>query len=326
MIATAMASTVANPVDPELVARFRAALDRLNPSGKKIGLAVSGGPDSLAMLLLAHAAIPDGFEVATVNHGIRAEAADECALVETVCQVRGIPCSVFEVSLAEGNLQSQARDARYAALGDWADRGKFHSIATGHHADDQAETLLMRLNRGSGVAGLAGVRATRRLDQFEAQIIRPLLGFRRSELLQVVEDAGLDYARDPSNLDDRFDRVRMRKALADADWIDPSALAISASNLADAYDALQDYAALLWADHVRQVEGGFVLSPCTSREMNRRLLARIMEQFGSRPRGGDVARLLMRLERGEDGNVGGILARVKADEWIFRPEPPRKSG
>jgi tRNA(Ile)-lysidine synthase len=312
--------------DPLLVERFAAALARLNPDGGRIGLAVSGGPDSMAMLLLAHAAIPGQFEVATVNHGLRTEAADECALVAAACAERGLACAVLDVTVGAGNVQAKAREARYAALCGWADMNNLRFIATAHHIDDQAETLLMRLNRGSGVAGLSGVQDTYWPFHFDAGIIRPLLQFRRAELLTVVSAAGLRVAHDPSNHDDRFDRVRLRKALADADWLDPAAIAQSASNLADAYEALQDYASRLWDQNVRTQAGSHILAPHHLREMNRRMIARIIEHLGCRPRGGDVARLLDKLERGQGGNVGGVLATVKGGEWVFRPEPPRRTG
>jgi tRNA(Ile)-lysidine synthase len=312
--------------DPLLVQRFGSALARLNRDGGKIGLAVSGGPDSMAMLLLAHEAIPGGFEVATVNHGLRPEAADECALVAAACAERGVPCAVLTVTLGRGNVQAKAREARYAALCAWGDMNDLRFIATAHHIDDQAETLLMRLNRGSGVAGLSGVQEVYWPFGFDAGVIRPLLEFRRSDLQAVVAGAGLAAIQDPSNDDDRFERVRIRKALAEADWIDPVAVARSASHLAEAYAALQDYVWLLWKSHVRQDGLTFRLTTTTSREMNRRLVATIMDRMGGRPRGGDVARLLDRLERGESGNVGGVLATVEGDDWVFRPEPPRRTG
>jgi tRNA(Ile)-lysidine synthase len=280
----------------------------------------------MAMLLLAHGAIPGAFEVATVNHGLRAEAAQECALVAAACDERGVPCAVLSPDVGKGNVQAEARDARYAALGAWAARSGLQAIATAHHIDDQAETLLMRLGRGSGVAGLAGVRECRPLDGFDASLIRPLLGFRRSELATLIAATGVEVVHDPSNRDPRFDRVRMRADLARTEWLDPVALAQSASNLADSYEALQDYAALLWEQHVRQNGDSYSLTPCSSREMNRRLVANILQRFGSRPRGGDVARLLDRLSGGEGGNVGGVLATVEGGTWRFRPEPPRRSG
>ena len=317
-------STASDICEPELVERFRKALEQLNPEGGLIGLAVSGGPDSMAMLLLAHAAIPGAFEVATVDHGLRPEAKDECGLVAKACEQRGLHCEVLNVDVGAGNVQAQAREARYGALGNWANRRSISAIATAHHADDQAETFLMRLNRGSGVAGLAGVRASNKLSGFEAAIIRPLLGFRRDELGRVV--SALAVASDPSNHDPRFDRVRMRGQLAQCDWLNVPAIAQSSANLAEAYEALQAYAQLLWSQSVRQDGQSYILAPVAAREMNRRLLAMIMERLGGRPRGGDVSSLLARLEQGHGGNLAGILATVETDEWVLRPEPPRKTG
>ena len=286
-------------------------------------MAVSGGPDSLAMLLLANTAIPGGFEVATVDHGLRPEAAAECALVAAICAERGIPCAVLPVEVAPGNVQSEARRARYSVLAEWAQRRGLAMLATGHHADDQAETLLMRLNRGSGVAGLAGVRETG--DVAGARVIRPLLGFRRAELAAVVAEAGIDPVQDPSNADPHYDRVRMRQNLAQSDWLDPLALAHSAALLADAEEALAVFEAELWPRHVRQDGEALVIAPPAIRLMRVRLVRRIIAELGGNPRGGEAARLVERLERGEGGNLGGVLAVVKRGEWLFRPEPARRS-
>ena len=313
--------------DEALVARFKAALDRLWPEGGKLGLAVSGGPDSMAMLLLAEAAIPGRFEVATVDHGLRPEAADECALVARVCAAKHIPCSVIKVVLDGGNVQQRAREARYAALAEWGASRDLHAVATAHHADDQAETLLMRLNRGSGVAGLAGVRECGFLDPpyFELPLIRPLLTFRRSELATVVAAASVEVAHDPSNHDDRFDRVRLRKALAESDWIDPIALSRSAHHLAEANDALEEFAKLVWFQHVRHLENVVAFYPMAPRIIVLRIIDRIIREFGGDPRGSEVARLLEMLQEGKSGNLGGVLASIEGNQWAFRPEPPRRT-
>jgi tRNA(Ile)-lysidine synthase len=347
MTATGARSPAAEP-PPELVARFKEALERLWPEGGKLGLAVSGGPDSMAMLLLAEKAIPGQFEVATVDHGLRPEAKSECAMVAEVCAARSIACEVLRVEVKEGNVQSEARAARYAAFASWAkDRG-LSAIATAHHADDQAETLLMRLNRGSGVAGLAGVRERGRTVTSPVPLIRPLLTFRRTELAEIVAHEAMRPVADPSNADDRFDRVRIRKALSGSDWLDPVAMAASAANLADAAEVLAWAAHREWTERVSTAEGEvryrrMSLEPWLERvfameepfekgeeraprAVALRVIELIMMHFRARPRGSESARLLDRLERGDGGNLGGVLATVEGNEWIFRPEPPRRSS
>jgi tRNA(Ile)-lysidine synthase len=330
MTATGARSVVpAEPLEAP-VERFKAELDRLWPERGRLALAVSGGPDSLAMLLLAEAAIPGQFEVATVDHGLRAESAGECATVAALCADRNIPCEVLPVEVGEGNIQDRARTARYAALADWAGERGLTGIATAHHADDQAETLLMRLNRGSGLAGLAGVREQGMALGVEhsVPIIRPLLRFRRAELAEIVEQAGLVAAQDPSNEDERYDRARIRKALADNDWLDPLALSASAAHLAEANDVVEWSALQTWFENVAHTEGEIRYRPSELRTVNFKVVKWAIRALGKEVRGQDVARMLDRLKGGKEasGNLGGVLVTSEEGSWIFRPEPPRRTG
>ena len=139
-------SAIDGPPAAELTERFNAGLGQFAQSDARLGIAVSGGPDSLALLLLAHAALPGRIEAVTVDHQLRPESGDEAAMVARVCADLGVPHEVLAVTLAEGNVQAQARAARYAAMAEWLVRRELAALATGHHADDQAETLLLRLN------------------------------------------------------------------------------------------------------------------------------------------------------------------------------------
>ena len=177
----------------DLPRRFAADLAVLWPQDERsgpLGLAVSGGPDSVALLLLAHRALPGQIAVASIDHGLRPEAAGEVALVERIAAARGIPFTPLTVTLAPGNTQARAREARYAALAEWAESEGLGAVATAHHADDQAETLLMRLNRASGVAGLAGVRPRGVVPGTAIPLLRPVLDWRRAELGAAVRAAG----------------------------------------------------------------------------------------------------------------------------------------
>lgn len=313
-------------LDPALVARFAEDADALWPEKGPLGLAVSGGPDSLALLLLAAAALPGEVEAATVDHGLRPESAAEAAAVADVCAALSVRHEVLRVAVAPGNVQAEARQARYAALAGWAAERGLTALVTAHHADDQAETLLLRLNRASGVAGLAGTRAVGRVPGADLPLLRPLLGWRKAELAALVDEAGLEAAQDPSNADDRFDRARLRKALATADWLDVPAIAESAAHLADA-DAALDWAARReWTEAVSAEGLGLTYRPRAPRAIALRVLTRIVMQLdGEEPRGGAVARLFDALVAGRTASTGNLVARPGPAGWSFVKAPVRRA-
>lgn len=321
---TAPRSIATSAPPHRLIARFSGDLARLWPEGERLGLAVSGGPDSLALLLLAEAAMPGRVEVATVDHGLRPESASEAARVLELCAGHGIPCEMLQVKVGAGNLQEQARLARYRALGEWLRRRELTALATAHHADDQAETLIMRLNRASGVPGLAGVRERTNIPGTDLVLLRPLLGWRRQELLDFVDEAGLLPAHDPSNDDEKFDRVRIRRALAGADWLDVPALAQSAAHIAEAEAVLQWTAQREWRERVDVGEGEIRYRPLAPQAIRLRVVMRAIALVGGDPRGGSVAKLMNRLARGKDSNLAGVIVRVDGETWTFRKEPPRR--
>lgn len=313
--------------------RFRAGLsaiwaDRIEDGAARLGVAVSGGPDSLGLLLLAHAALPGRVEAATVDHGLRPESAGEAGEVARVCAGLSVPHATLAVNVAPGNVQAEARLARYEAMAGWAAERGLAALATAHHADDQAETLLMRLNRASGVAGLAGARGRGRVPGTDLLLLRPVLDWRRAELGGVVEAAGLVAAQDPSNANDRFDRVRIRKALADADWLDVAALARSAAHIAEADAALDWMAALEWRSCVKKEPMGLKYRPQAPRAVILRVVARIVQELDGeeardKVRGGAIARLVDGLSDGQPASIGNLVARPNAGGWSFAKAPTR---
>lgn len=276
--------------------------------------------------MLAHAAMPGRVEAATVDHNLREGAAAEAEVVANICDALHVPHETLRVTVPAGNLQDAARRARYRALSEWAAGRGLAALATAHHADDQAETILMRLNRSSGVAGLAGVRPRGLVPNSKMLLLRPLLGWRRAELGRVAETAGVPVANDPSNVDDRFDRVRIRRALTKAGWIDPLAVASSAGHLADADAALEWAADREWREAVTQTEVGFRYIPAAPRAIRIRIVARIIATLGETPRGSAVARLADMLETGSAGSLGGVLAKSKSGGWHFAPEPETRKN
>jgi tRNA(Ile)-lysidine synthase len=309
----------------DAVTRFAADLAALGPIEGGIGLAVSGGPDSLALLLLARAAFGDRVRAATVDHRLRPEAAAEARGVAALCATLDVPHDTLVAEWDEpptANLQAQARDMRYELLGKWAADNNLGAVLTAHHADDQAETLLMRLARGSGVAGLAGARAKSRLN-FKVWRLRPLLGWRRAELRAIVAAAGIEPVDDPTNRDPRFDRSRVRALLATGDWADPLRLAASASHLADAEEALRFITHTLAETRVA-ADGATIDTAGLPRELRRRLLVTALQRAGAGDlRGPDVDRLLATLDSGGTATLAGFKAE-SGPPWRLSPVPPHR--
>jgi tRNA(Ile)-lysidine synthase len=281
------------------------------------------------LLLLAQAARPGAVAVATVDHGLRRESAGEAEWVAALCRELCVAHETLRVEVEAGNLQSQARAARYQALGEWMARRDLPALATAHHVDDQAETLLMRLNRGSGLPGLAGVRPSGTVPGAKGRLLRPLLGWRKSELEVLVRGVGIEPIADPSNRDKRFDRVRVRRALARSDWLDPLALARSAALLGEAEGALEEVVAQVHSKQVTHQQDGVRFVVSHSDYIRIEVVGRIFTEMGSAPPRSEIARLVARLSAGENASLAGVLAVPSSEAgdacWTFRPEPPRKS-
>ena len=226
--------------------------ERLFTRGDVVLCAVSGGPDSTALLsalarlreTFGHAVIAHG-----VDHGLRPAAADELAIAAQVAATHDVPFASTRVDVAPGpNLQARARAARYDALGRAAVAAGARVIATGHTADDRAETWVMRLLRGAGPRGLAVLPPRAALPQGAPSpaidVVRPLLGARRSDVLAHLARHELPFARDPSNDDRRFLRARVRhEVLPLLEELSPGVVE-HLSALADMLEVLPDEAAL----------------------------------------------------------------------------------
>ena len=311
----------------ELVARFKKDVAPLIGAKERLGIAVSGGPDSLALLLLASAALPKRIEAATIDHGLRRESADEARFVGSVCEKLGIRHAILEVDVEPGaSLQAKARHARYRALGDWAANHGLAAVATAHHADDQAETLLMRLARGAGLSGLAATRRKRPLAA-EVSLIRPLLDWRRKELAGIVTASGLTAVDDPANRDPRHDRSKFRSLVEGADWAEASRIASSAKWLAEAEEALEWTVARLIPERMIAQGTDIAIDPAElPHELARRLVIAAFDRLGAqRPRGPELERAMMALAAKKTVTLAGL--RLQGGKiWRISPAPPRRRG
>jgi tRNA(Ile)-lysidine synthase len=208
-----------------------------------LAVAVSGGADSMALLLLAHdfaKAQKLRLIALTVDHGIRKESASEAAQVADWCALLGISHMLLhakEASLRRHGKQEQAREARYQLMANWCQQHGYQTLATAHHRGDQAETLFFRLGRGSTLLGLSCI--ARESHRNNITIIRPLLAYPKSALTSLLTSRGQPWIEDPSNLNPRYTRARLRSQLAMSH--NPQDIEVRAAALADFFARMRRY-------------------------------------------------------------------------------------
>lgn len=307
-------------------------------TGGRLGVAVSGGGDSVAlMLLLADWARGRGIGLAavTVDHRLRAGSAAEAAAVAQLCARHGIDHALRTWSgwSGRGNLQAAARRARMQMIADWAAERGIGAVALGHTADDQAETVLMRLARGSGVDGLAGMAVQR--QALGIVWLRPLLDVGRDGLRDWLAARGIGWAEDPSNADPRFDRVRARAALAALAplGIDRAGLVATAGRMRAARAALETLARDTAAG-IMAVEAGDVLIDAEGlarapRWVRERIVAQALCWVAAadyRPRHAALRALMDRLSAAQGGTLHGCLVSVAGGRIRIGREPAAVAG
>ncbi len=287
-----------------LVADGASSLDL--PADGELVVAVSGGPDSMALLhgmagLVATGARGWRLTVAHLDHGLRPDSADDAAFVADAVRTLGLRyearrTDVAALARSEGrSIEEAARDARYRFLHEVAPEGTL--IATAHTLDDSAETVLINLMRGSGLAGVAGIPARR------GRVVRPLIGARRETLRALLDDAGIAYRLDPSNEDPTHLRNRIRhEVLPLLDELRSGAVErIGAfSRLAADDDGLLDQLAAAELERRREPDGAVAWSDPPAPALARRVLRLAI---------GDPAPSAERIEallEAADGSRGGI--------------------
>ena len=327
-------------------------------------LGVSGGPDSMALMLLAThwlaAAGPaaPSVHVATVDHRLRAGSADEAAWVACQATAMGFKhhALVWAGAKPATGRQQAARDARYRLLADLvaslspaALDGQPVGIALAHHLDDQAETFIMRLQRGSGVDGLAGMKPMRghagspRFEDGrpglgpEIRIVRPFLAIAKSRLLATLQARNIPWLEDPSNVSADFERVRIRKAMKSLHdlGLTSEVIGTSAQRLARAGAALEQLTEEL-AGRALQTHAGAYAQMATADfdaapvELRLRLVQRLVRWYGGAsepPRMTKLEALAVRLAQGRPmaSTLGGCQIR-RTDVAIRALREPGRAG
>jgi tRNA(Ile)-lysidine synthase len=303
----------------------------------RLAVAVSGGADSMALALLARdwaEARSGDLTALTVDHGLRPAAAAEAAQVGRWLAERGVAHRVLvrEGGYHPGGVQAAARAARYRLLEDWCRQAGVLHLLVGHHREDQAETLLLRLARGSGLDGLAGMAAL--AEHAACRLLRPLLGVARARLAVTLQAAGQGWIEDPSNRDATYARVRIRQAEARLGDIGLGAerLAATAARLGRARAALERVVGALLARAAMLHPAGFVrLDPPAlleaAEETGLRALAAVLTMVGGEaypPRLDRLERLHGELVQGLPGGgrtLGGCRILMRRGAILICREP-----
>ena len=325
----------ASPLKEAEFARLMGAFAPFGPA-PRIAVGVSGGADSLALSLLLHrwASRRGGAVVAlTVDHGLRPDAAAEAASVTRTLKPLGVEHRVLRWRGAKpaANVQAAARQARYGLLRDWCARNGILHLAMAHHLDDQAETLLLRLGRGSGLDGLAAMAPVSELP--ELRLLRPLLSVPKARLEATLTARGLTWIEDPTNRDPAHARTRLRAlmpALA-GEGLTVERLAAAAGHLHRARGALDMAVARLLVGAVALHPAGFAwLDPgplaAAPAEVGLRALARLLMTVGGReytPRLERLERLYERVSEGLErgATLGGCRLVPRRGRLLVVREP-----
>ena len=297
-------------------AEFALSISSLGPfeSAPHVAVACSGGPDSLALTLLADAWAREAGGRATaliVDHAMRPESAAEAVSVHDRLAKAGVEAVVLtrQGAVFKSDRQAAARQARYALMTEWCRRANILHLLLGHHRGDQAETLMLRLGRGSGVDGLAAMAPVS--ENPYLRLLRPLLGVPRECLIAFLRSRGVDWIEDPSNEDASFSRVRVRRLLPELgqEGLTEQRLAATARHMARARVALEGAATELLARTVAIYPEGYAVLKAgellaAPEDTGLRALSRLLTCIGGNrhgPRMERLERLYVWLSRGEGG-------------------------
>ena len=303
------------------------------PGLTHVAAAVSGGSDSMALLRLLDqarrtASLFPKITVLTVDHGLREAAAAEAAKVQGWCAALGLPHQTlrWEGEKPLAGIQARARRARYDLMSAWCRSNDAQALLTAHTMDDQAETVLMRLARTNSPDSLAGIPA--RGQWAGLPLLRPLLGMRRAALRRLLQAAGQNWIEDPSNEDPRYERVRIRRTLAE-DEAQIERLAALAKTSAETVERL-DNACNRWiAIHLTEDDWGYCHAPRQALEglpaaLVQRILGRIIRHYGGgtgTPEREELVRLAQWM--GTEGPLrrtlaGAVLGKRRDRFWVAR--------
>ncbi|EQC27177.1 hypothetical protein SDRG_14980 [Saprolegnia diclina VS20] len=321
-------------------ASFAGAVARLGVASGRYAIALSGGADSTSLLCLLSEWAPEPSKqllAITVDHALRKESADEARYVGTLAAKCHVPHQIHTVrwpidrALARSQLQVQARVKRYELLHEVCVAEKLDGLFVGHNLGDQAETLLMRLGRGSGWSGLASIPGKALIPIASGSTVplyRPLLSFEKDDLKDTCHRFNMPWVEDPSNDSDAFDRIRIRKGLRDLKATPGNAdvmqrLLAMQEHADEAHADLEQAATMLLQQYATKqpahvlLSDAFVADPTLFDELAIRVLSRLVRDVGRKqypPRVASVLALWLQWKRGQMRvnsavTIGGCLVK-----------------
>lgn len=327
---------------PTLQDRFNQKLDSFSElsAGKRLAVAVSGGSDSMALALLVRKWAVENtvdLEILTVDHGLRRAAKQEAITVGKWMESLDLPHKtlVWTGPYPGSGIQKAAREARYRLMSDHCKLENIQALLLGHQLEDQLETFLMRFSKGSGLDGLASMREIS--QQFELQLIRPLLGFKRQELRDFLTEEKQVWLEDPSNENRQYTRTRVGSILSELQALPGSSLetiSLSAERVSRASKALQDIATQRFNAFCRLSPYGFIQFPSEAvLDCQQEIGLRLLSQALAAVRGDHMPVKLQALENiyvrlfenelSTSETIGGVQISKLRKSWLVCREPGR---
>jgi tRNA(Ile)-lysidine synthase len=303
---------------------FSSLMDCLPDVAKRLCVAVSGGADSLALCLLAADWAKDTGRTLialSVDHGLRLESASECQWVQDVLHTQGIEHHIlhWDGEKPQNGIQAAAREARYGLLRAWCRANNVSDLLVAHHQDDQAETFLLRLARGSGVDGLCAMTAVSYYD--DLRLLRPLLDIPKQRLSASLRARGQDWIEDPSNENEAFERVKIRQSMDGlaAIGLTPARLSQTAQAMQRAARPLKRLTTDWLLTHVKFYDEGYCLVARNGlQDDDEEILLRALRRIGMALSGESYPPRFDRLQRLSDCIMQGKGATLMGCRWIVR--------
>lgn len=312
--------------------RFNSLMARFAPfeASPHVAVGVSGGADSMALaVLLAKWVEGQGGRVTAliVDHGLRSESGAEANTVRNALEMLGIEAVILPWTPGDvsSGIQAKARTARYQLMEDWCKKSSVLHLAIGHHADDQAETVLMRLQKGSGADGLSGMPHTREL--MHCRIIRPLLDVPKKALVSFLKKREISWIEDPSNKDPKYARTYIREGIK-SDDLNVEGIAQSAARYARVREAAEMAAAAWMARYADLRPSGYIMLNqhalfAAPEDIRLRILSRVATVIGGKvypPSIASVERLHGKLRSETPATISGALFQPERGHLVIYRE------